>query len=174
MMQKSAPAEAGAPGWRYKAGLSLFILAVVSPAFAPLVAFTELSTEWKAIIAGFLVVGGPEVFTVAAIALLGKSGFNHLKVTLFGWLKRYAPTREVRRSRYYIGLTMLLAPLVLGWLTGYVPQLLAFLTEHPLSVSLITDFVFFASFFVLGGDFWDKIRALFVYEAKAQYPERAR
>ena len=85
MRQKSASAETGAPGWRYKAGLSLFVLAVVSPAVAPLVAFTELSTEWKAIIA---------------------------------------------------------------------------------------DFVFLASFFVLGGDFWDKIRALFVYGAKAQFPER--
>ena len=174
MMQKSAPAEAGAPGWRYKAGLSLFVLAVASPAFAPLVAFIELSTEWKAIIAGFLVVGGPEVFTVAAIALLGKSGFNHLKAKLFAWFKSYAPKREVSRTRYNIGLTMLLAPLVFFWVASYVPQFLAFYTEHHLTINLIADFVFFASFFVLGGDFWDKIRALFVYEAKAQIPERAR
>ena len=52
MEQTSAPADTDAPGWRYKAGLILFALAVVSPAFAPLVAFTDLSTEWKAIIAG--------------------------------------------------------------------------------------------------------------------------
>lgn len=87
MRQKSAPADTAAPGWCYKAGLSLFFLAVVTPAFAPLVAFTELSTEWKATVAGLLLVGGPEVFTVAAIALLGKSGFNHLKVKLFAWFK---------------------------------------------------------------------------------------
>ncbi len=174
MRQKSAPAEIGAPGWRYKAGLSLFVLAVVSPAFAPLVAFTELSTEWKAIIAGFLLVGGPEIFTVGAIAFLGKSGFAHLKTTLFRFLKLYAPKREVSRMRYYIGLTMLLAPLVLAWVAGYVPQFLAFYTDHHLIINLIADFVFIASFFVLGGDFWDKIRALFVYGAKAQFPERAR
>jgi hypothetical protein len=26
--------------------------------------------------------------------------------------------------------------------------------------------------FILGGDFWDKFRALFIYEAKAQIPKR--
>ena len=174
MSQTSEPVEIDAPGWRYKAGLSLFVLAVASPAFAPLVAFIELSTEWKAIIAGFLVVGGPEVFTVAAIALLGKSGFNHLKAKLFAWFKSYAPTREVSRMRYNIGLTMLLGPLVFFWVASYVPQFLGFYTDHRLTMNLTADLVFFASFFVLGGDFWDKIRALFVYEARAQFPERAR
>ncbi|MGD1986316.1 MAG: hypothetical protein PVH74_11575 [Desulfobacterales bacterium] len=33
-------------------------------------------------------------------------------------------------------------------------------------------FFFVASFFILGGDFWDKFRALFIYEAKAQIPKR--
>jgi hypothetical protein len=35
-------------------------------------------------------------------------------------------------------------------------------------VSLIGDVIFVASLFVLGGDFWDKIRALFVYRARVQ------
>ncbi len=30
-----------------------------------------------------------------------------------------------------------------------------------------------ASLFVLGGDFWDKLRALFVRNAKAVFPEKA-
>lgn len=75
--------------------------------------------------------------------------------------------------RYYIGLTMLLAPVVSFWVASYVPQFLAFYTEHSLSTNLTGDLVFLASFFVLGGEFWEKIRALFVYEAKAQFPERA-
>jgi hypothetical protein len=33
-------------------------------------------------------------------------------------------------------------------------------------------FFFVASFFILGADFWDKFRALFIYEAKAQIPKR--
>ena len=30
---------------------------------------------------------------------------------------------------------------------------------------------FIVSFFVLGGDFWEKFRALFIYEAKALIPD---
>jgi len=29
------------------------------------------------------------------------------------------------------------------------------------------------SLFVLGGDFWDKLRSLFVNKAKASFPEKA-
>ena len=35
------------------------------------------------------------------------------------------------------------------------------------------DLVLFLSVFVLGGDFWDKLRSLFVYDARAQFPETA-
>jgi hypothetical protein len=31
--------------------------------------------------------------------------------------------------------------------------------------------MFLASLFVLGGDFWDKLRALFNYRAKARFEE---
>ncbi len=174
MAQESTQAETAARGWRYKSGLSFFVLALASPAFAPLVAFTELSTEWKATVVGFLLVGGPEVFSVAAVATLGKSGFNQLKSQLFTLLGRYAPKRQVSQTRYYIGLTMLLVPLVSGWLLGYIPQLIPLYLEHRLPINFIADFVLVASFFVLGGDFWEKVRALFLYRAKAQIPEKAR
>ena len=39
-------------------------------------------------------------------------------------------------------------------------------------VNVIGDLMFLASFFVLGGEFWDKVRALFLHEAKAQLPVR--
>ena len=168
MNQEPTLVETVATGWRYKLGLFFFMLAVISPALSPLVGFTELSTEWKATLVGFLLVGGPEVFTVAAVALLGKSGFNQLKTKLFAFFKRHAPKREVSRTRYYVGLTMLFLPVVLFWLLGYLPPLIPLYLEHRLPVNITADFIFVASFFVLGGDFWDKVRALFVYEANAQ------
>ena len=33
----------------------------------------------------------------------------------------------------------------------------------------IADAIFVVNLFVLGGDFWDKLRALFVYDAKAKF-----
>jgi hypothetical protein len=37
-------------------------------------------------------------------------------------------------------------------------------------VNLALDCATLTSLFVLGGDFWDKLRALFLYEARAVFP----
>jgi hypothetical protein len=33
------------------------------------------------------------------------------------------------------------------------------------------DLLLLASLFVLGGDFWDKLKALFIYDARAHMPD---
>ena len=38
--------------------------------------------------------------------------------------------------------------------------------EHRIHMGLTIDFIFVCSFFVLGGDFWHKLRALFFHTAK--------
>jgi hypothetical protein len=40
-------------------------------------------------------------------------------------------------------------------------------------IIIASDVVFIASLFVLGGDFWDKLRALFTYRAKARFEEKS-
>ena len=35
------------------------------------------------------------------------------------------------------------------------------------------DLLLLVSLFVLGGDFWDKLRSLFIHSARAQIPEKA-
>ncbi len=34
------------------------------------------------------------------------------------------------------------------------------------------DIVLITSLFVLGGDFWDKLRSMFIYGAKASFPDK--
>jgi hypothetical protein len=58
---------------------------------------------------------------------------------------------------------LFLVPLLFGWLQPYV-------TASHLAFNLVGDLMFIVSFFVLGGDFWDKVRALFVHGAKAVFP----
>ena len=43
--------------------------------------------------------------------------------------------------------------------------------EARVIISLVMQSMFLASFFVLGGDFWDKARALFVWDARAVFPD---
>jgi hypothetical protein len=115
-----------------------------------------------------LAVGIPEVFTVAAIAIMGKSGYNLIKERIFSFLKRHAPPDRVSLTRYRIGLVMFVLPVVFGWLGPYGAHLIPGYETQRFVVNLMGDVMFVASLFVLGGDFWDKIRALFVYDARVR------
>jgi hypothetical protein len=137
-----------------------------------LITATELPTRWKTIISGALAVGIPEVFTVAAIAIMGKSGYNLIKERIFSFLKKHGPPDRVSLTRYRIGLVMFVLPVIFGWLGPYGVHLIPGYETHRFVVSLIGDVMFVASLFVLGGDFWDKIRALFSHSARVQFSGR--
>ncbi len=161
-------------GWRFRWGIFFLVLSLISPLFIPLVNATGLSVEWKATLSGLLVVVIPQLFNFLAIVFLGKSGFNYILGKVFGFFKRYALPSRVSRRRYHIGLAMFLLPHIFVWLAPYAPQLLPGYEAHRLAVHFTCDLLVLIGLFVLGGDFWDKIRALFVYEAKAQFPVGAR
>ena len=155
-------------GLRFRLGLTILIVGWLSPLLIPVVTRTSLATEWKTIISGLLAVGIPEVFTVAAVAIMGKSGFNLIKERIFSFLKKHGPPDRVSLTRYRIGLVMFVLPIIFGWLGPYGAHLIPGYETQRFVVSLIGDVMFVASLFVLGGDFWDKIRALFVYDARVQ------
>jgi hypothetical protein len=156
-------------GWRFRLGLTVLIVGWFSPLLIPLVTRTSLATEWKTVISGLLAVGIPEVFTIAAIAIMGKSGYNLIKKRIFSFLKKHGPQDRVSLTRYRIGLVMFVLPIVFGWLGPYGAHRIPGYESHRFVVSLIGDVMFIASLFVLGGDFWDKIRALFHHSARAQF-----
>ena len=102
---------------------------------------------------------------------MGKSGFNYVKSRIMTLLRRVGPPKEVGATRYYIGLVMWLIPGLYAWIVMYTPpELVPGFPEYRLHMGLTTEFMFLISFFVLGGDFWDKVRALFMHKAKAGFP----
>jgi hypothetical protein len=158
-----------APGWRFKLGVYLLVVGAICPLFTPLVAMTGLSTEWKAALSGLLLVGIPEIFSLMAIAVMGKDGFNYIKGKVFAFFKRHALPKEVSLTRYRIGLVLFLLPLLFGWLAPYGTELIPGYESHRLAVNLGGDFLLILSLFMLGGEFWDKVKALFVYGARTQF-----
>ena len=70
------------PGRRFTVGVVVFIVGFLSPLLIPVIAATNLSTKWKAAISAMLSVGIPEVFSIIAIALMGKSHGNSSSVCL--------------------------------------------------------------------------------------------
>jgi hypothetical protein len=65
---------------------------------------------------------------------------------------------------------MFAAPILLGWFGPYLHHFLPGFDTHPMWWHVGGDVVFVASFFVLGGEFWEKLRALFVHGARAVFP----
>ena len=109
-----------------------------------------------------------KVIFVSAVAVLGSSGFATLKKKLFAEM---APADEVGPVRYRIGLVMFMLPILQGLVETYASHAAPHLVANRLWVDVAMDIVLIASGFVLGGNVWDKIRALFVREARAVFPE---
>jgi hypothetical protein len=66
---------------------------------------------------------------------------------------------------------MFLIPVIPTYVMAYAPQCLPDASPARLYVNLAADFIFAASLFVLGGDFWDKLTALFIYEARVRFDD---
>ncbi|MGB5965169.1 MAG: transporter suffix domain-containing protein [Sulfurimonadaceae bacterium] len=150
---------------RLQLGIALFVLSIVLPlAGVPVVVSLGLSAEMIATVSASLLVGA-EVLGVAAVAVMGKSGYMYLKNSVFRFLKRVGPPKEVSRRRYTIGLIMFCVPILFSWISPYASIWIPVVTTYPLPFAIGGDFLLLTSLFVLGGNFWDKVRSLFLYDA---------
>ena len=147
-------------------GISILAIGFLSPLLIPLVTSTSWSVGVKTTVSGLLAFGIPEVFMLIAVAVMGKRGYEFIKGKAFKYLKRFAPADTVTLTRYRIGLIMFSLPLLIGWLQPYLGHYITFLNQLPVWQYVFGDFIFFASFFVLGGDFWDKFSGLFKHSVK--------
>jgi len=171
MQEQIEPAETKPSGWRLGVASVLIVLSLSSALFVPLVASMDLSTEVKTAISGLLVLGFPQLLIIIAVTIVGKSGFNYIKSRIGGFFKQFGPPKTVRKSRYRIGLLLFFIPVLLGLLTPYVSHLVPDYESKRVYMAVGGDILFLTSLFVLGGDFWDKLKSLFVYESKAVFPE---
>jgi hypothetical protein len=149
---------------RFIIGATLFVGGFLSPLLIPLVINSDLSGEWKTFLSTGLVAGLPEVGMVAAVAVLGKQGFAELKNKIYSLLKKHTEQSGVSQGRYRLGLVMFFIPLLFAWVGPYARHFFPGLGSVPISLDLILDLVFAASFLVLGAGFWEKIRNLFVHD----------
>lgn len=157
------------PKSRLLLGGAIFILTQLAPIYIPLIAASGLTIGWKAFLSSLCVVGIPDLGILVSVALLGKPGFNYLRGRVFQSIRRYALPKTVSRNRYRLGLVLFWLPLLYGWLTPYLPLLFPGY-EIPLYAAVAGDLLLLLSLFVLGGDFWNKLRALFLWEARVANP----
>jgi hypothetical protein len=152
-------------------GLFLLVFSFLLPFAGFWVSSLPLPIAVKGLIIGLMSVGGPEVVAILSVALLGKQTFDLITGKMVGALGRLAPHGSVSRLRYKIGLVLFILPMIPTYIMGYAPQFLPDALPSRLYVNIASDLMFVTSLFVLGGDFWDKLRSLFVYNARAQFPD---
>jgi hypothetical protein len=161
-----AGGPAKSTGWRFKVGIALIALTALTWLLIPIQAALGMSAGTIATTVAGIAISN-KVIILLAIAVMGKVGFQELKAKLF---HKLTPPVKVGPMRYRIGLVMFCLPLLQGlletWASHIAPQLVA----NRLVVDIVMDVMLIASLFVLGGNFWDKLRALFFVDARAVFP----
>ncbi|WP_349745926.1 transporter suffix domain-containing protein [Pseudomonas frederiksbergensis] len=153
-------------GWRFKAGIGILSLTVLAWLLVPLAAAADVPGPKIAALTGILFISN-KILLILAIAVMGKSGFQQLKRSVFGYVSTLAPTeQEVGPARHRVGLVMFCLPLISSFLEPYVDTLWPGLRPNLWQVQALGDAMLVGSFFVLGGNFWDKVRALFIRTAR--------
>jgi hypothetical protein len=156
-------------GWRVRVGFVIFVVSLAWPALLPVLPLLGVSGARVAAFAGAMAVAA-EIMLLAGAAIAGKDGFAFIKARVFGLLKSLGPPKTVGRTRCSVGLVLFTFPLLLGWASPYLGRHIPGFSEHPLAYAVSGDVLLLTSLCVLGGDFWDKLRALFVHGARAVFP----
>jgi len=170
--ESRSSASARAPGpFRWSVAGFLFVAGLCAPAAIALLRPLDLPGPAFAVLSAGLVFGIPEVLWMLAVAVLGKAGFEQGKRWLYGLLRRHASPEKVSRRRYRLGLVMFALPLLAAWLGPYLAVAWPGLLPTGLPLLVAGDLLFGLSFLVLGGEFWDKVRALFMHGATARLPQ---
>ena len=155
------------PRTRLKLGIALAVGGNVLFFTSAWIAWMPWSASFKALLWSILFFA-PEVGTLAGAAIMGKENYERFKTTVFAWIGKVKPAGNIGPVRHNIGLVMFFAPLVPTYIQAYKPEWLPDSSSWRWQVKIVADAIFVGSLFVLGGDFWDKLGALFVREKRAK------
>ncbi len=152
-------------GLRLYAGIAAMVLAFILPVFVVVVPYLGLPTEWAIIVSAGLFVGGPEILTLAAVALLGKETLRYFTYKIKKALWGVVMERPVSKAQYYFGLVLFLGSVLPLYIYGYFPGLLP--EDKKMYILAAADLTFIISMFIMGAEFWEKIQRIFVWEGKS-------
>ncbi len=151
--------------WKYYLGLGLFIFSWLTFFVALLAPFMPVSKATAAALATAFIIAG-EVTFWASVALLGKPFMQLLKTKLITFLHSRKPVelRRVSKLRHDVGLALFFC----SFLSYYLALAVAFLDlprdqmlNAIINILFTGEATFFVSLFVLGGEFWAKLKKLF-------------
>lgn len=153
--------------WRFKLGIAIICLMLGSWLMVPIAAALDVPGSKIAALTGVLFISN-KILLILVIAVMGKAGFQQLKRSLFGYVSGLVPSSEsdISPIRHRIGIVMFCVPLISSFLEPYVDTFWPGLRPNFWQAQVLGDVMLVGSFFVLGGNFWEKVHALFVRTAR--------
>lgn len=164
-----------AGGWRYGLGVTILAISLALPLIALIVVpLLGLPSGVSAALFALSVAGGPDALLVLAAAVMGRENIDRVLGRIGAWVKLTVRWDQVGRTRYLVGLWILIAAFVL-------PIVVALFFEDSVAgsdgkpgwayyVIVSSYFVFAAAFLIMGAPLWDRIRAIAKWDAKITFP----
>jgi hypothetical protein len=162
--QEKGAVKVTSTGWRFKLGITIIALMFMIWLLIPLMAAMDASAGTIATATGGIIIAN-KVLLLVAVSIMGKAGFQDLKRHMSKHMSSLAPSATVGPLRYRIGLVMFCVPIVSSILEPYFDTIWPGLRPNSWQLQLLGDAMLIASLFVLGANFWGKLRALFVRTA---------
>lgn len=151
---------------RLKLGIALAVGGNVLFFTSAWIAWMPWSASFKAMLWSVLFFA-PEVGTLLGAAIMGKENYERFKTAAFATIGRIKPAGDIGVWRHRVGLVMFCLPILPTYVQAFKPEWLPDDSMWRWIVKIVADAIFITSLFVLGGDFWDKLHALFLREARA-------
>jgi hypothetical protein len=159
------------PGIRFYFGLTIFVISFFMLPIGLVIKGQFDSHFMKVAVVAAFWISAP-LMKFSSIAIMGKASYVWLNYHIRHLFHMIAPPHQITPIRYNIGLVMFILPFVPNYVVSFVPYALPDSEFLRYAIVLVADIMFIFSLFVLGGDFWDKLRALFIYTAKAKFEEQ--
>ena len=145
--------------WKSYLGFICLCLSFLFPILGFVTPFLGLPISLTSIMVGIFTFGVPEVMIALAVIFLGKETLLNYRTKFFKLFKRSKPWKPVSKFRYYFELG---SPIPL-YLNAYGSDWLPSNDMVRYRIFIGGDLAFLLSFFILGPNFWEKFKNLFLW-----------
>ena len=151
---------------QYDIGVFFVVLALLGPLLCCVIPWLGLPKKTSGTAIALILAVSPE-FCLFLGALCGGKELVHRFEERFKSIFRMKRVRRpVSRGRHHIGLVTLAVGVLVPWVLVYLPYVEAVPpgSKVVLFMHISSDLLFFGSFFILGPEFWEKVKNLFRWE----------
>jgi hypothetical protein len=151
---------------RRKLALLFLAIGVLSLTAVLPIVLTPLSRQATLVLTGFFLFGIPQLSLLASIAVVGRPSGTFFTSGFARSLRLIMPASTVGWARYRVGLLLFTVALLVSWIEPVISDHFSGLVAHSTTIGILADALLLAALWVLGAEFWDKLHALFMQDAK--------